>query len=293
MTESLDWTHLQSCIAVAEHGSLSGAARALGGSQPTMGRHVAALEAALGVRLFDRTAGGLALTPTGADLLDHAGPMGQAANRVALAAQGRSEAIAGTIRLTASEIVATYVLPGILAELHQLEPEIQIELVASDRTENLLRRDADIAVRMYQPTQADVIARKVAELPIGIYAAHDYLARAGVPETLADILRHEVVGYDRGEQIIQGFRAAGVEVDRQFFSFRTDNQVAAWHLVVAGWGLGFNQTLIGDGEAKVARILPDSKLPSLPVWLAAHVEIKTSRRDRRVFDFLAHGLAAI
>ncbi len=179
MTESLDWTHLQSFIAVAEHGSLSGAARALGGSQPTMGRHVAALEAALGVRLFDRTAGGLALTPTGADLLDHAGPMGQAANRVALAAQGRSEAIAGTIRLTASEIVATYVLPGILAELHQLEPEIQIELVASDRTENLLRRDADIAVRMYQPTQADVIARKVAELPIGIYAAHDYLARPG------------------------------------------------------------------------------------------------------------------
>ncbi|MDE0728663.1 MAG: LysR family transcriptional regulator [Alphaproteobacteria bacterium] len=169
MTERLDWTHLQSFIAVAEHGSLSGAARALGGSQPTMGRHVAALEAALGVRLFDRTAGGLALTPTGADLLDHAGPMGQAANRVALAAQGRSEAIAGTNRLTASEIVATYVLPGILAELHQLEPEIQIELVASDRTENLLRRDADIAVRMYQPTQADVIARKVAELPMTIW----------------------------------------------------------------------------------------------------------------------------
>jgi len=291
MTKTFDWTHLQSFISVAEHGSLSGAAREMGGSQPTMGRHIAALEEDLGVRLFDRVPGGLALTPTGADLLDHAGPMAAAANRVALAAQGRAEAIAGTIRLTASELVATYILPDILAALRREEPEIDIELVASDRTENLLRRDADIAVRMYQPDQADLIARKVAELPVGIYAAHGYLARSGRPGSLADILDHDVVGYDRGEQIIQGFRAAGVAVDRDFFSFRTDSQVVAWRMVVSGWGIGFNQCGIGDREGGVERLFPDLALPALPVWLAAHAELKTSRRVRRVFDFLAEKLA--
>ena len=289
---SMDWTHLQTFVAVAGAGSLSGAARAMAGSQPTMGRHIASLEAELGVRLFDRTGHGLELTPTGIELLEHARAMAQAADRMALVAPGRAETIAGTIRITASDLVATYILPDILADLHGLEPEIQVEVVASDRTENLLRRDADIAVRMYQPTQADVITRKVAELEIGIYAAHDYLAKAGVPETLRDVLDHDVVGYDRGEQIIQGFRAAGVAVDRDFFSFRSDNQVVAWRMVVAGWGIGFNQLQVGDGEPLVRRLFPDAPLPSLPVWLAAHAELKTSRRVRRVFDFLGERLGA-
>ncbi len=293
MAKPLDWTHLQSFLAVADAGSLSGAARVLGGSQPTMGRHIGALESDLGVRLFDRVPGGLELTPTGADLLERAQPMTAAANQLALAAQGRAEAIAGTIRITASEIMATYVLPDILAELHLAEPEIQIELVASDRTENLLRRDADIAVRMFQPTQADIIARKVADLGVGIYAANEYLARTGRPEKLNDILDHDVVGYDRGEQIIRGFREAGVNVSRDFFSFRTDNQVAAWRMVLAGWGIGFNQLSIGENELAVQRLFPDLILPTIPVWLAAHAELRTSRRVRRVFDYLGAGLERV
>ncbi len=143
MTKSFDWTHLQTFVAVAQHSSLSGAGRALGGSQPTMGRHVSALEAELGVRLFERTAGGLELTPTGVELLEYARRMAEAADRLSLVAEGRSEIIAGTIRITASEIVATYILPDILTDLHQVEPEIEIELVASDRAENLLQREAD------------------------------------------------------------------------------------------------------------------------------------------------------
>ena len=142
-----------------------------------MGRHVGALEAELGVRLFERAAGGFELTPTGVELLDHARRMAAAADRLSLVAEGRAEAIAGTIRVTASEIVATYILPEIFTALRRAEPEIEIELVASDRSENLLRREADIAVRMYRPTQTEVFTRKVGDLRLGMFAADSYIAR--------------------------------------------------------------------------------------------------------------------
>lgn len=293
MNRALDWTHLQSFVAIAEHRSLSGAARALGGSQPTMGRHIAALEKSLNVRLFDRTADGLDLTPTGLDLLEHARQMGDAAGRFSLVAEGRSQAVAGTIRITASEIVATYILPDILTRLRQEELEIAIELVASDRTENLLQREADIAVRMYRPTQADVYSRKIGELKLGMYAAHSYLENHGPTGKMDDVTGHDFIGYDRNDLIIQGFKAAGLEVDRDFFPFRCDNQVVCWRMAVAGFGIGFNQRCIGDNEERVRRVFSSIALPSLPVWLTAHAELKTSRRVRLVFDFLAHEMGKI
>ena len=142
-----------------------------------MGRHVGALEAELGVRVFERAAGGFELTPTGVELLDQARRMAAAADRLSLVAEGRAEAIAGTIRVTASEIVATYILPEIFTALRRAEPEIEIELVASDRSENLLRREAYIAVRMYRPTQTKVFTRKVGDLCLGMFAADSYIAR--------------------------------------------------------------------------------------------------------------------
>ena len=290
MSKPIDWSLTQSFLAVAEHGSLSGAARATGSSQPTMGRHIAAMEADLGVLLFERSTDGFSLTATGTELFEHARQMSEAADRLALAAEGRSENVAGTIRITASDIVATYVLPDILTALHHAEPDIEVELVASDRTDNLLRREADIAVRMYRPTQADVFTRKVGEHQLGIFAAHAYVERRGTPQSLDDFRHHDVIGYDRSDQVIDGFRAAGLEVDRHFFSFRCDNQVVCWRMVVAGMGIGFNQLLIGEAEPRVIRILPDAGLPPLPIWLTAHAELKTSPRVRRVFDFLADHL---
>jgi DNA-binding transcriptional LysR family regulator len=289
---AFDWSHLQTFVAVAEQGSLSAAARALGGSQPTMGRHIGALQAELGVRLFERRSGGLELTPTGLELLHHARGMAGAAQRLALAAAGRAESLAGSIRITASDIVATYLLPDILTALRRAEPEIEIELVATDRTENLLQREADIAVRMYRPTQADVYRQKVGDMALGMFAAHSYLERRGVPRSMADVRHHDVVGYDRSELIIAGMRAAGLEVERRFFPLRCDNQVVCWRLVVAGFGIGFNQLAIGLAEPAVQRIEIDGVvLPRLPIWLTAHDELKTSLRVRRVFDFLAEHLA--
>lgn len=282
----VDWTLLQSFAAVAEHGSLSAAAKAVGGSQPTMSRHIQALEDLLAVRLFDRVSSGLVLTPTGVALFEQARAMSDAAVRLQLVASGRSETLAGSIRISASANVAVYVLPPILARLRAAEPEIAIEVVASDAIDNLLERDADIAIRMFQPTQADLIARKVGELEIGIYAAHSYIERHGEPVEAADLMQHTFIGYDHSTRAIDGFRRAGIHVDRSFFMFRCEDPIVQWELVRAGAGIGFNQTDVGDKDPAVKRLLTGAPIHKLPIWLTAHAELRTSRRVRHVYDCL-------
>jgi DNA-binding transcriptional LysR family regulator len=286
----LDWTLLQSFVSVAEHGSLSAASKSKGASQPTMSRHISALEAALGVMLFDRTGDGLVLTPTGLALLDEAREMSAAAGRLVLAATGRAEAIDGTIRVTASEVVSAYMLPPILARLGVIEPGIQIELVSSDRTENLLEREADIALRMFRPAQAELVARKVGDVAFGIFASKDYVARAGAPQSISDLRAHRFIGHDRNMQSIEGFRGAGLNIDRSFFAFRTDDAIVQWRMVLAGFGIGFTLRDIGLAEDTVVQLLPQVAMPRPPLWLTAHAELKTSRRVRRVYDFLADAL---
>jgi DNA-binding transcriptional LysR family regulator len=290
---NIDWALLQSFAAVAEHGSLSSAAKALGGSQPTMSRHISTLEETLGVRLFDRTGGGLVLTPTGTALFEDARAMAKAAGRLALTATGRSESLEGTVRITASAIVATYVLPPIIARLREEEPQIAIEIVSSDAVNNLLEREADIAIRMFQPTQAELITRKVGEMHLGMYAAHSYVEKRGEPRGPNDLFQHIVIGDDLSTRTIDGFRRAGLNVDRNFFAVRCDDPIVQWELVLAGVGVGFNQTNIGDQEPRVKRLVPDRPIHVLPIWLTAHAELRTSRRVRRVYDFLAEALAEI
>lgn len=289
----LDWTLLKPFAAVGEHGSLSAAARATGTSQPTMSRHISLLEQQVGARLFDRAVGGVALTTIGAQLMRHAQDMCDAAARLSMSIDGNTETLSGSVRLTASKIVATYVLPDILAELRKAEPHIGLEVVASDETENLLRREADIALRMYRPTQPDTIARKVGDLRMGVFASKAYIARRGMPRSLMDILDHDVIGYDRGTQIIEGFKQAGLVVDRDFFAFKSDDQVVCWQMVLAGLGIGFNQLQIGEAHPQLVRIEIAGEVGRLPIWLSAHSELKSSPRVRRVFDFLADRLADV
>jgi len=174
--------------------------------------------------------------------------------------------------------------------LRLAEPQIDIELVASDRTENLLQREADIAVRMYRPTQVDVVTRKLGDLQLGMFAAQSYLDRRGEPGSLDELKQHEVIGYDKNDQMIRGFKEAGYEVTSGFFSFRCDNQVVCWQMVLAGYGIGINQIYIGQAEPGLKQIMAHADLPALPIWLTAHAELKSSRRVRRVYDFLAEHL---
>ncbi len=291
--QDFDWNLLKSFLAVAETGSLSAGARRLRSSQPTLGRHIGELEGQLGLTLFERVPRGMALTEAGVQMLEYARRIAADTAALSLAATGRAQEIAGTVRVTASEIVAHFLLPGIIVALRQAEPRLQIEIVSSNAVQNLLTRDADIAIRMTPPAQAELIARKVADVAMGIFAAPAYLERHGVPGRAGDLMNHAIVGYDRDDLMLRGFAALGYQVPREFFPVRTDDQVLNWRLVEAGAGIGFNQLYAGMQSSRVTRILHDLPLPPLPMYVAAHRELRTSLRVRRAYDFIAEALAAL
>ncbi|MBC7676082.1 MAG: LysR family transcriptional regulator [Rhodoferax sp.] len=286
MDNAPDWSLLRSFLAVAESGSLSGAARVLGLSQPTLGRHITETETALKLTLFTRTARGLALSVAGTALLPHAQAMQEAAQALSLAAAGRDADMSGTVRITASQIMATYILPAMLADLRMREPQIEIELVPSDTSENLLFREADIAVRMYRPTQLDLITQHLIDLPLGLYAAKTYLNRVGRPTTHDEVLVRDLIGFDRSDQMLRMLQALGITRTRNDFPLRCDDQVVYWNLVRAGCGIGGMQCLVGDADPLVERVAPFVALPALPVWLTAAEALRQTPRIRRVFDYL-------
>ena len=282
-----DWTLFRSFLSVAETGSLSGAARALQLSQPTLGRHIAELEAALGVVLFTRAARGLVLTDAGAAMLTGARQMREAAAALAMMAAGREQSLTGTVRVTASRVVSHYLLPPILAELRVQEPGIDIELVPSDSTENLLFREADIALRMYRPTQLNVVTRHLGDLPTAIYAAKSYLDRHGRPQGVGELMGLDFVGFDRSDLILRLMAGLGIARRREDFALRCDDQVVYWALVRAGCGIGATQCPIGDADPLVERVAPFVPLPALPVWLTAPEALRQNPRVRRVMDHLS------
>ncbi len=289
--DTLDWSLLQAFLAVAEGGSLSEAARRLSMSQPTVGRHIQALEDQLEVVLFQRQHRGMALTDKGRAFYEHAKGMKAAVEAARLAALGQGGAEVGNVRVTASVFVSNHVLPDLFAELRRLYPDITLDLVASDRSENLLFREADIAIRMYRPRQLDMVARHIGDIRLGLFGAKSYFERHG-PVTGDTLMEHDFVGYDRNEEIIRGFRAQGREVDRDFFVVRTDNQTAYWELVRAGCGLGFGQVAHAAKDAMLEQVPLDFDIPPLEVWLTAHERVRRVPRVARVWELLADRLAA-
>ena len=287
---SLDWSLVQAFLAVAETGSLSAAARQLGTSQPTLGRQIKAIEGQLGAELFHRQPRGFALTQTGGDLVGPATTMRDAVQQIALTAAGQQARLEGTVRITGSVATSAMHLPPIIAKIRKLEPEIAIELVPSDDTRNLLYREADIAVRMYRPTQLDLITQHIGDIPLGVFAARTYLAEQGTPRSMAELLGHDFVGFDSNTAIIEGFNQAGLQIDRDFFKVRCDDNIAYWELVRAGCGIGFAQVDIGRKDPKVAEISMGIPLPTLPIWLTAHEAMRQTPRIRRVWELLADGL---
>jgi DNA-binding transcriptional LysR family regulator len=244
------------------------------------------LEHALGVTLFRRGRSGYALTEAGATLFERGKAVSEQASAFSRLALGSVEAIEGTVRIAASEVVAAYVLPDMTARLGIEEPGIEVEIVASNQVENLLRRDADIAIRMVKPAQNELVARKVCDIPLCACAAISYLDRRGRPLGPADLTDHPLIGFDRSDEMIRGFTQFGLPVTRSSFRFRADNQVVLWEAVRAGNGIGLGQEPLADRDPLVEKVLPGLPLPSLPVWLAMHRDVRSSVRIRRVADFL-------
>ncbi len=287
---ALDWSHVQIFLALAEAGSLNRAAPQLGLSQPTLGRQLVALEESLGQVLFERHSRGLSLTEAGQALLPAARRMREGAQELALALAARDQSLAGTVRLTASDIVSTYFLPPVLHALRQCYPEVQIELVVSNEQEDLQQRSADIALRMVRPEQEMLVARKLSEWPVGVFAHRDYIARRGLPQ-MGHVLEHDWLGYDRSDRMLRGFAAAGMPVPVSFFGLRCDNQVVVWEAMRAGMGLAVSAVALGERDPDVQQVLHDLPIEPLHLWLTAHRELRDTPRLRVIYDALAQAFA--
>jgi len=286
-----DWNRARAFLVTAEEGTLSAAARALGVAQPTLGRQVDALERELGVVLFERVGRGLRLTPGGLELLNHVREMGNAAGKVSLTAMGQTQLLQGPICIAASETYAEHVLAPIIARLRLAEPGITVEIIVSNAPSDLRRREADIAIRNFRPTEPDLIARKIRDVPARLYATPEYLSRIGNPKLPYDLRRADFINIETTGALIKGLRAMGINLDNTNFPVLVENCTVMWALVKQGVGIGILDGNIGDAEPLVTRVLPDMEPLMFPIWLVAHRELTTSRRIRRVFDFLAEGLA--
>lgn len=286
MNAGPDWALWRSFAAVAQHGSLSRAGRALGLSQPTVGRHIEALETGLGAKLFERSVGGLAPTELGLRAYEKVQRAELALAEAELMAAGAVAHPDGSVRITASVVFAHAVLPPMLRDLRMEFPRIALELVPTDSPENLLLREADIAVRMFRPTQGDLVARKLGEVAVVACAHESYLARRGVPATVDELRGHDLIGFDRSDMLIVAAAQLGVTLHRDDFAIRCDSQSAMWEMIRAGVGIGFAQeNIIRDTPGMRAIPLPLA-IPPMEVWLTSHRQLYTARRIRAVYDRL-------
>jgi DNA-binding transcriptional LysR family regulator len=292
MNSNIEWELYRSFLGVLRTGTLSGAARQLGVAQPTVGRHIAALEAALGLLLFTRSQNGLLATDAAQALRPHAEAMESSAAALERAAASVGDGVRGVVRVTASDVIGVEVLPPILRGLHERYPALKVELVLSNEMQDLLQREADIAVRMAPPRQDQLVARRIGAIELGLHASADYVTRHGMPATLEELGRHAVIGYDCVTPFVRQALERMPAFGREQFGFRTDSDLAHLALIRAGAGIGFCQAPLARREPPLQRVLAVDFTLQLDTWVAMHEDLRNSPRCRVTFDALVEGLLA-
>lgn len=288
---SFDWNQVRAFLATAEEGSLSAAARALGQTQPTLSRQVAALEEELGVTLFERAGRAMALTTAGVELLEHVKVMADAANRISLSASGQSQVIEGRVAITATENVASQQLPSIVKKIHAIAPNIQIDILPSNEVQDLTRREADISIRHARPEQPDLIAKLLFETKAHLYAAREYIDQIGPIERLQDLEHARFIGLDRNAEMIAYLADFGLHLSPDQFRYNSPSGRVLYELVRLGLGISILTQDIESHADTIVPILPEAFSIPIPVWLVTHRELHTSKRIRIVYDVLAEELA--
>lgn len=289
--KDLDWNLLKSFSFVAKEGSLSAAARALNTTQPTIGRHIDALELALGTPLFVRTREGLIPTEDALNLLPEAESMLGSYGALLRRVSGDNPEEMGTVRVAMSEIMGIEVIPELLTKFSLKYPGIKMEMSISNKMDNLLKRDADIAIRMTKPKQDALIAKKVGEIQIGLFAHKDYIAKNGKPRDIIDLKKHKIIGPDTDQLFLMALKSYGLDISRDDVHFRVDNQIAQTELMRKGAGICAMQLPLAKREKDFEALLPKKIKIPMPIWVVMHEDLKSSRRVRLMFDFLKESLA--
>lgn len=287
---AVGWELYRSFLGVLKEGSLSGAARTLGVAQPTVGRHIAALEKALGLALFTRSPTGLLPTEGALALKTHAEDMESTAAALERTAASQGEGVRGVVRVTASEVIGVEVLPSIVGTLRRKYPELRIELVLSNRVQDLLRREADIAVRMTPPVQKKLLARRIGRIELGLHASREYLAARGTPQTTADLTGHTLIGFDQETTYIRSARKQFPDLNRELFALRSDSDLAQLALIRTGAGIGMCQVPIARRGDPLVRVLTRQVSLPLETWITMHEDLRSRPGCRVTFDALVAGL---
>ncbi|RFB80756.1 LysR family transcriptional regulator [Methylovirgula sp. 4M-Z18] len=292
MASNLNWELYRTFLAVLTEGSLSGAARALGITQPTAGRHIETLEAAFGQPLFTRSQTGLLPTQAATALRGYAEAMRNTAAALERAASGRGEEMHGVVRISASEVVGVEVLPPVIAQLRRVHPRLVVELVTTNRIQDLLQREVDIAVRMTRPMQEILIARRIGAIEVGLHARDDYLAAHGTPDGLDDLASHTLIGFDETTPFLRAATKAFPAWRREAFSIRAGSDLAQLAMIRAGCGIGFCQTGLAQRDPRLVRVLGQACAFALDTWITMHEDLRGNPRCKAAFDALATGLSA-
>lgn len=286
----LQWNWIQSFVEVAHSGSLSKAAQRLGTSQPTLSRHMTALEASLKVALFDRSTQGLRLTEVGAQLFECSSPMQEAANSFLRTASGVDVSLAGNVRISANEVIGLYYLPPLIAEFNDRYPEVHVEIDISNKATSLTKRDADIALRMFRPTQPDLVARRLSDIPLHFCANTNYLDKHGRPQCFEELASHRIIGFDRDQQMIRQAKSLDRDIHPEDFMNRTDFLPLHIEMARQGAGITITHFSIIDKFPELEILLASMPIPHLEFWLVCHADVQHNRRIRTMVDFLGERL---
>ncbi|MFZ6720379.1 LysR family transcriptional regulator [Undibacterium sp. Ji49W] len=291
--KNIHWDYYRTALAVLEEGSLSGAARALGLTQPTVGRQIEALEQALGTSLFVRNQSGLSPTIAALALKPYAENLRSTESALLRSVSAEANEVRGTVRITASEVMGVEILPAILADLRQTCPDLSMELQISNLTQDLLKRDADIAVRMTEPLQDALIARRAGTIDLGFFAHADYLARHGAPTDMQALKGHSLIGFDRELPYIRAFQKRFPIMQRADFSLRADSDLVQLAAIRKGYGIGICQVGLASQHPQLQRVLAKEFQIDLPVWVVMHEDLRSSQRYKTTFDHLVTALQTL
>lgn len=291
--KEIDWNQLRAFHATATTGSLSAAARQLGLTQPTMSRQIAALEAALGVELFDRVGRKLVLTLTGAELRDRIGIMADAAGSAALVASGRVAEVRGRVCISATDTYAAYILPAMVQQIRTEAPEVTVAIAASNELSDLHRREADIAIRHQPPARSGLVGEHIRDTEAHFYASAAWVKSHGLPSTPTELAGTAMIGMEDVARFASYLRDMGIPMKAADLRLASDSSVVIWEMVRRGMGVAPMLREVAERTPDVVRLLPDMAPIIVPIWLVTHEDLKLSPRIRVVERILAQGLAQL
>lgn len=284
----LDWNDLRDFLAVHRARTLTGAASELGINATTVGRRLASLEAQIGARLFDRTPDGYVMTPAGMDLLPHAERMEKEAFSLERELIGRDQRVAGAVRVSATEMLATRFIAPHLERFTQRYPELVVDLVCTNRSLSLARREADIALRLARPEEENLLVRRLSDITLALYASRAYVERHGPPaDPDRSLAGHRVLLFADVRPFAAENQWFAPRLEGAHIALRSDSVSSLYSAAVGGVGIALLPRAAADSDPMLTCIETRSSPEPRVIWQSVHRDMAGSARVRVVLDFLA------